>query len=361
MRSFIDSHSSQIKVALNFHSFGNLFVHPFNYDDSQNEHLRAVRKEAPEIYNEIWTEGGFPVGNRKGNGATTVRYRANGEASDWMFGTHGIIAASPELGINDWRSNIFFIKQKAVIREVILQNYRWVLHTIKKAGVQQDMKVEGTSEVIGGSHMLILLDLSVKNKGLSDEGEGTFKLVVPTNLLRLDSRDLVESEYETELEIQPSKKAKATIYEIKLNQTLPSRESATLRLNLTLNTTLLGPDHFKPTAQMLDDESPVQVLLIKYKEFPEDAIEKTLWVNNTAIGIEKRVLVELLQPHFSHDTPIHELYIVLEILGLLAVVLVTVCALWEKVKQRRKARAEEAAAREDYDEFRNVDVLSDEV
>jgi len=33
-----------------------------------------------------------------GNGFDTVKYTANGEASDWMLGEKNIIAFSPELG-----------------------------------------------------------------------------------------------------------------------------------------------------------------------------------------------------------------------------------------------------------------------
>lgn len=33
-----------------------------------------------------------------GNAIQTINYLANGEASDWMLGKHGIISFSPELG-----------------------------------------------------------------------------------------------------------------------------------------------------------------------------------------------------------------------------------------------------------------------
>jgi len=64
----------------------------------------------------------LPYGNKLGNGAMTVNYEANGEASDWMLGDRGIIAMSPELGIADKRSNAFFIKQPSVIKDVIFTN-----------------------------------------------------------------------------------------------------------------------------------------------------------------------------------------------------------------------------------------------
>jgi len=38
-----------------------------------------------------------------------VQYPANGEASDWMLGKHGIFALSPELGSSSKNSDSFFI------------------------------------------------------------------------------------------------------------------------------------------------------------------------------------------------------------------------------------------------------------
>ena len=36
--------------------------------------------------------------NRKGNALITLGYESDGEVSDWMLSTYGIIAISPELG-----------------------------------------------------------------------------------------------------------------------------------------------------------------------------------------------------------------------------------------------------------------------
>ena len=44
---------------------------------------------------------------RNGNGMRTIGYEADGEASDWMLTTFGIVAASPELGTKDKRTSDF--------------------------------------------------------------------------------------------------------------------------------------------------------------------------------------------------------------------------------------------------------------
>jgi len=61
---------TNIRVALNFHAWGNLLIHPFNYEAKGNTVLdQAEYADAKQFYNDIWTNGGFPKGNIKGNGA----------------------------------------------------------------------------------------------------------------------------------------------------------------------------------------------------------------------------------------------------------------------------------------------------
>jgi hypothetical protein len=68
----------------------------------------------------------------EGNGFSMVQYSANGEASDWMLGKHGIYALSPELGTDRATSEEFFIKSPTVLRDTIKRNYHWIFYTILK-------------------------------------------------------------------------------------------------------------------------------------------------------------------------------------------------------------------------------------
>lgn len=38
IRDFVDKWNN-IKIAINFHAFGNLFIIPFNYDEAENKNL----------------------------------------------------------------------------------------------------------------------------------------------------------------------------------------------------------------------------------------------------------------------------------------------------------------------------------
>lgn len=84
-----------------------------------NNELSERFPEYVQIYDEIWHENGVPKGSIKGNGKEAIKYEANGEASDWMLGVHGILALSPELGILNPKSDEFFIEKADILHEVI--------------------------------------------------------------------------------------------------------------------------------------------------------------------------------------------------------------------------------------------------
>jgi len=59
------------------------------------------------------------LGSKKGNGPTTVFYEVDGDASDWLLSTYGILATSPELAIYDRRSFDFYIDNRSVVLDVL--------------------------------------------------------------------------------------------------------------------------------------------------------------------------------------------------------------------------------------------------
>lgn len=61
----------------------------------------------------------------------SVHYQANGEASDWIMETYGIIVMSPELGLPDQRTRKFFIKDKTLLKEIIVTNAMWIGNLFK--------------------------------------------------------------------------------------------------------------------------------------------------------------------------------------------------------------------------------------
>lgn len=116
--------SGKISSAMNFHAYGNLWIIPFCYYTG-TDNFGLMPSEVAEFYKgfekEI-IEMGF---TRTGDAEETIKYPANGEASDWMLATHGIISMSPELGTDSVDSEGLY-PNKDVIPDVIRQDYRVV-------------------------------------------------------------------------------------------------------------------------------------------------------------------------------------------------------------------------------------------
>jgi len=91
IRYFCEQHDFQL--ALNYHSYGNLLVHPFGYNDSATEDSTYFTH-----YGDILTElNRFPYGR----GMETVGYSTNGDSDDWMYGVQNIYSMTPEVGNGD--------------------------------------------------------------------------------------------------------------------------------------------------------------------------------------------------------------------------------------------------------------------
>ncbi len=92
MRDFINAHS--FKIAINWHSFGNLFIYPWNYKNLQTADSATFVK-----FSEIITsESDY----RYGTVAETYGYQSNGDADDWGYGDESsrkkIISITAEIG-----------------------------------------------------------------------------------------------------------------------------------------------------------------------------------------------------------------------------------------------------------------------
>ena len=64
IKNLVEQYNSTIKLAINFHAYGNLFIFPFNYEpDNKNTHLYQNFPEKAKIYDELTIEIGLPAGN----------------------------------------------------------------------------------------------------------------------------------------------------------------------------------------------------------------------------------------------------------------------------------------------------------
>lgn len=65
MRSMLYKYSDDIKFVYNFHSYGPMFVWPYNGDLANK--LSEANPEAQAIFNEIWDGATFPESTIRGN------------------------------------------------------------------------------------------------------------------------------------------------------------------------------------------------------------------------------------------------------------------------------------------------------
>ncbi len=88
---FCNTH--QFQIALNHHSYGNLLVYPWGYNNAHTPDSSAF-----ENYGQLLTNANRFV---YGLGEETVGYTTNGDSDDWMYDEHGILAMTPETGDPD--------------------------------------------------------------------------------------------------------------------------------------------------------------------------------------------------------------------------------------------------------------------
>jgi len=63
VKLLVEKMAGSIKMAFNFHAFGNLFIHPFNFDMTVNDYMNNHFPDFTLIYDELWLESGMPRGS----------------------------------------------------------------------------------------------------------------------------------------------------------------------------------------------------------------------------------------------------------------------------------------------------------
>lgn len=100
IRDFTIEH--EIMIALNYHTFGNLLIHPWGYNDQPTDEDSIFKA----IGRSMIKENNFTLGT----GTETVGYTVNGDSDDYLYGEVGeknkIYALTPEVGDGFWPDSI---------------------------------------------------------------------------------------------------------------------------------------------------------------------------------------------------------------------------------------------------------------
>jgi len=133
MKNFVDSHPD-IKIVYNYHTWGNLIITAFNclsFKDSEN----LIKSKYPihyKMYEDFKNECEYPKNFLFGNADNTIKYRANGDATDWFLGKKNILSFSPELG-NGNKNSDYFYPNKEITFDVLDKNLYGGLYAIQKS------------------------------------------------------------------------------------------------------------------------------------------------------------------------------------------------------------------------------------
>ncbi len=133
IKNFIEN-NNEVKIVINYHTFGNLVITPFNYLKS-NDNINKLKEshfEFYKIYNEFDNEANYPKGYIFGNGDKAINYTTNGDATDWFFGKMNKLTFSPELGNGKTNSDSFY-PNKNITFDICQKNLESALYTIQKS------------------------------------------------------------------------------------------------------------------------------------------------------------------------------------------------------------------------------------
>lgn len=181
VRKFLTEDDKNIKIAINFHTWGNLFIIPFNYDDQWNKEL--MNMDIYRMYEDIRDSGNLPSGMLFGNGKQTIKYTANGDATDWMATINGIMSISPELGTSNKLTDKFFPNQEWV-KPILTENFKWINYTLYKLSCQIETKVnrlskyECTEDCTEEDEKYQIFDIEVKAENLGFAEAKNIKILV---------------------------------------------------------------------------------------------------------------------------------------------------------------------------------------
>lgn len=168
MRDFIFANVENLKFVYNFHSYGNMFITPFN--SLKGKILEEAYPRQAALFKEILAESDTPEGLRVGTAYELLNYQSPGEASDWILAATGIPAISPELGTNDPATNNFRLDSADLVLDVMQQSYPYMEKTIEKLPAKVEFKQEGNLFVDPESKHFSF-SVEIKNVGLTDMTE----------------------------------------------------------------------------------------------------------------------------------------------------------------------------------------------
>ena len=179
--AFANAHN--FRIALNYHTFGNLLVYPWGYND-QITPDHATFTALTEV---MTRENNFFAGT----GEETVGYQVNGDSDDWMYGEDqtkpSIFSMTPEVGSNNFA---FWPPQSAsdeLNKSCMLQNLT-AAHLLLNYGEAKEINGSTLLSSLEGS-----LEIELKKYGL-ETGELTLRVYgADNNVTMIGNNEVVRN------------------------------------------------------------------------------------------------------------------------------------------------------------------------
>jgi len=154
VKIFCEAHD--FKIALNYHSYGDLLIHPWGFVDGPTE-VDSIFKAMGNVMTE---ENDYFVGT----GIETVGYTVNGDSDDWMYGEattkNQIFSLTPEIGPN----NFGFWPAKSEIEDINKSSLRQNINAARLLLTYIQVSSKDVNNLI--SNRSGTLSLDIENVGL---------------------------------------------------------------------------------------------------------------------------------------------------------------------------------------------------
>lgn len=163
VRDFLLSHKNEIKFVANFHSYGNMWIYPYN-----GKKINPIKTKNPDaflIFSEIIEQATFPENMKNdGNSQDILGERIGGDMDDWVLSELNIPSVTNELGTINQYNDEWSVRSKEDAKKICDDNSQWLDFVYEKLGVQ--MSIEPLYYERKGDK--VTLTMQVSNLGLSN-------------------------------------------------------------------------------------------------------------------------------------------------------------------------------------------------
>jgi hypothetical protein len=127
LRDFLIAHKKEIKFVSNFHSYGNMWIYPFN--GKEKNPIADTNPEAFLVFQEIVQMADFPSDAKNdGNSYELMGERIGGDMDDWVLKNLNIPSVTSELGKITQYADTWQVLSKQDALQICEQNTPWLEH-----------------------------------------------------------------------------------------------------------------------------------------------------------------------------------------------------------------------------------------